>query len=65
MSRYKLRLEDAQTSKIQEFDFDDEDPHPAFSIVERIGGGHVATVWDGDNCLGRLRYSKNKIWEVS
>ncbi|MXP27760.1 hypothetical protein GRI58_02845 [Porphyrobacter algicida] len=65
MSRFKLRLEDAQSSKVNEIEFGGDDPHAAFSIMERSDGGRSATLWKGEQCIGKLRYSSTKIWEIT
>ena len=63
--RYQLQLRDIDGGKTQEFEFDGNDPHAAFSIMERSGGSKSATLWDCSKCLGTLRYSQAKIWELS
>lgn len=64
MHTYTMLFEDDGKGESKTVQFDGDDPHGAFSLLERETRDRRVSLWDGKKSLGLLRLGKNGLWEI-
>lgn len=59
-----LKIEPDDVGEQRRIEFDGDDPHLAFGIMEREGAGRAATLWEGEKLLGKLKRVGQTFWEL-
>ena len=62
---FMLTIDQDQLGEARRIEFDGDDPHLAFGIMEREGAGRAATLWEGDQMLGKLKRTANNVWQLT
>jgi hypothetical protein len=60
-----LKIDHDEVGEARRIEFDGDDPHLAFGIMEREGAGRSATLWEGERMLGKLKRVGQTFWELS
>ena len=60
-----LKIDQDELGEPRRIEFDGDDPHLAFGIMEREGAGRAATLWEGERMLGKLKRVGQTFWELS
>ena len=64
MSTYTLQFESDDRGEPKTIEFQGEDPHAAFAILEHEASYRHVTVWEGDKCLGSVTRTRKGLWEL-
>lgn len=60
-----LKIDEDEVGEQRRIEFDGDDPHLAFGIMEREGAGRSATLWEGKKMLGKLKRVGQTFWELN
>jgi hypothetical protein len=60
-----LKIDHDEVGEQRRIEFDGDDPHLAFGIMEREGAGRSATLWEGERMLGKLKRVGQTFWELN
>lgn len=59
-----LHIDQDDLGEPRRIEFDGEDPHLAFGILEREGVGRSASLYEGTRLLGQLKRTGRDFWEL-
>lgn len=62
---FTLHIDQDGLGEPKRIEFDGDDPHLAFGIMEREGPGRAARLFEGEKLLGKLKRVGQTYWELS
>lgn len=65
MPTYTLRFEADGRGEPKAIEFEGDDPHQAFSILEHEASQRHVTIWQDEKCLGTLTRTRKGLWELA